>query len=60
MAFQFYKNDLTKSIVIVAVVQNVESIMEKGENAGYQQFLLLDTIFSKVFFNSQERQKSLL
>ena len=31
------------------VLEMVENIVEKGENAGYQYFLLIPTIFSNGF-----------
>ena len=32
------------------VLQQIENIVGKGENAGYQYFLLFPQMFSKVFF----------
>ena len=31
-------------------MERIENIMRKGENAGYQYFLLFHTMFSKGFF----------
>ena len=33
------------------VFERVESIVEKGENAGYQQFLLFPQFFLKAFYS---------
>ena len=30
--------------------RNLENILDKGENAGYQHFLLFSTMFYKAFF----------
>ena len=38
--------------MIIYVLHNEENIVEKGENAGYQQSLLFRTIYSKAFLLS--------
>ena len=35
---------------MICVTDWVENIVGKGENAGYQHFLLFPTMFSKSFF----------
>ena len=34
--------------MIISVLESVENIMEKGENAGYQHFLLFPQCFEKA------------
>ena len=34
----------------VFIFDEIENIVGKGENAGYQHFLLFPTMFSKAFF----------
>ena len=36
--------------MIISVFDNVENIVGKGENAGYQHFLLFPQCFEKAFF----------
>ena len=36
--------------MVISVFDRVENIMGKGENAGYQHFLLFPIMFSKGFF----------
>ena len=41
---------MTKKVKFVIGTGGLENIVEKGENAGYQHFLLLATIFTKVSY----------
>ena len=45
-----YDYNQNVSRIMVSVLGRVENIVGKGENAGYQHFLLFSTMFSKVFF----------
>ena len=36
--------------MMIYVFDRAENIVGKGENAGYQHFLLFPTMFSKAFF----------
>ena len=46
----FADDNLGMSKMAEFVYDRVEKIVEKGENAGYQQFLLFPTMFSKGLF----------
>ena len=48
----FTDNKLTMSQKLKFVLESIENIVTKGENAGYQHFLLFPTTFSKAFFSS--------
>ena len=37
--------------MMISVFDRVENIVEKGENAGYQHFLLFLQCFQKAFFS---------
>ena len=48
-AFADYKRIVTRKLKFV--LERVENILGKGENAGYQHFLLLPKCFQKPFFS---------
>ena len=37
--------------MVISLVDRVANIVRNGENAGYQDFLLFPTMFSKAFFS---------
>ena len=45
----FADNKIRLARMMVFVFDRIENIMEKGENAGYQYFLLFPQCFQKVF-----------
>ena len=47
-AFANNKMNVNKNLKFV--LERVENIVEKGENAGYQHFLLFPQCFQKAFF----------
>ena len=46
----FTDNKINVTENLKSVLERVENIVGKGENAGYQHFLLFPTVFSKAFF----------
>ena len=46
----FADDKINVAQMMVSVLVGVENIVGKGENAGYQHFLLFLTMFSKGFF----------
>ena len=46
----FAEGKINMSEKLKFVMERVENIVGKGENAGYQHFLLLAQCFSKTFF----------
>ena len=46
----FAGNKINVAQMMIFVFDRVENIVGKGENAGYQHFLLFPTMFSKCFF----------
>ena len=47
---EFADNNLYTTQIVETVFDKVESIVGKGENAGYQHFLLFPQYFQKHFF----------
>ena len=39
--------------MVISLIDMVANIVGKGENAGYQHFLLFPTMFSKDFFEGR-------
>ena len=48
---KFTKEDQNVFQMMVFVYEKVENIVEKGENAGYQHFLLFQQCFLKTSFS---------
>ena len=44
----FADNKLNVTLIMISVVDRVENIVGKGENAGYQHFLLFPQCFQKA------------
>ena len=57
-AFADYKFSITK--LKIPVFDRVENIVGKGENAGYQHFLLFLQCFQKVYFLQESFYKYLV
>ena len=53
MAFADYKSNVTQTIKVV--FHRIENIVGKGENAGYQHFLLFPQCFQKAFSYSASK-----
>ena len=47
----FSEEKLNVAKIMISVFDRVENIVRKGENAGYQHFLLFPQCFQKVFFS---------
>ena len=46
----FADDKLNVTRVTISLLERVEDTVGKGENAGYQRFLLFQPVFSKAFF----------
>ena len=46
----FADDNFTVAVIMISVSDRVENIVEKGENAGYQHFLLFQQCFQKASY----------
>ena len=50
MFVQMIPPKLKQALMMILVFDRVENIVEKGENAGYQHFLLFPRCFQRAFY----------